>query len=37
MFRTEKQMLRENVIDVYNYIKLLFELKDSFRKNRSNL
>lgn len=37
LFRTEKQMLRENMIDVNNYIKILFELKDSFSKNRNKL
>lgn len=30
-------MLRENVIGVYNYIKILFELKDSFGTNRNKL
>lgn len=28
-------MLRENVIAVYNCIKILFELKDSFGANRN--
>lgn len=37
LFSTEKQMLRENMIGVYNYIKILFELKDSFGTNRNKL